>query len=146
MIRVRKIDHVKIRIIVLFNDFHFLFTALVNCEYYFTSENEFRDKIPLAEIANTSNPGLAYQLQFFVLVENSIKFVLGKDGLPLPTPPPPQRRSHSSPFDDFYQQENTTPTESEPEDPNIYKTFSYDFGKYECSTVWKINSLSNFFI
>lgn len=51
----------------------------MNCEYYFSSETEYRDSFLLDEIANKSVKALAYKLHFFVLTKSSIKFVLGKD-------------------------------------------------------------------
>lgn len=38
--------------------------ALVNCEYYLTSEDQYRDDFSLDEIANKTVNGFAYQLLF----------------------------------------------------------------------------------
>lgn len=63
------------------------FSGLVKCQYYLTSESEYKDFFYLNEINDTSKV-----LRFFSLSQNKIKFILGTENESEPittTVPPP---------------------------------------------------------
>lgn len=57
--------------------FLLIFSALVNCEYYVTSESEYKDFFAFDELAKR-NENNTLQIHFFTLSSDIIKFMLSE--------------------------------------------------------------------